>query len=71
MSKEETYRDTMYCDNCDEDTEQIVHSDGHERDSSGDWKVCTKCGFRMSGLTGEWNEFATQEEIKKWYKKIK
>lgn len=68
---EQTYRDEMFCDNCGKDTEQIVHDDGHERDSSGCWQVCTVCGYRRTGMSGEWSEFATQEEIKKWYSKIK
>lgn len=71
MGKKETYRDIMYCDHCDKDTEQIIHSSGHERDGSGDWQVCTECGWRLSGYSSEWNEFATKEDVKKWYKKIK
>lgn len=70
MSEEQTYRDEMYCDHCDDDTDQIVHSDGHERDSSGDWQICLKCGYRKSGWGGGWNPFYSPEEIEKAKKEI-
>jgi len=71
MSKGQTYRDEMFCDHCNDDTEQIVHSEAHERDSSGDWQICTKCGWRLSGYSSEWNEFDTPEAVEKRYKHIK
>lgn len=66
---EQTYKNEMFCDHCDEETIQIVYSSGHERDSSQDWQVCTKCGWRLNGISGEWNEFMTPDEVKKHYKK--
>ena len=48
------YTDVMWCDICREDTEQLVHDAGHERDSSGDWQECQVCKSYRSGLTGLW-----------------
>jgi hypothetical protein len=57
MSQSKTYEDEGYCGNCKEYTHQTIHDDGHERDSSGDWRYCHKCQFRYSGMTGKWTYY--------------
>lgn len=44
-----------YCGHCQADTAQEVHDSNHERDSSGDWRRCTVCGWEYYGLTGRWH----------------
>lgn len=48
------YDDEGYCDNCEDWTPQTFHDSEHERDSSGDWQKCHRCGYTYYGLTGEW-----------------
>ena len=64
MGKQRTYiTNNNYCGHCEKDTPQEVHESGHERDSSGDWQVCLECGWRYSGLTGDWHPpFGEEEE---------
>lgn len=48
------YKDEAYCDHCEKDTEHQIHESGHERDMSNDSRVCLVCGWRWSGMTGEY-----------------
>jgi hypothetical protein len=45
---------SLYCPHCDCWTLQHVWESGHERDGSEDWKECSVCHWRYSGLTGKW-----------------
>ncbi len=54
--RESEESDTGFCGHCKAITKQTIHSSGHERDSSGDWAKCHVCGWRYSGLTGEWTD---------------
>jgi len=50
------YEDDDFCDHCQKETKHLCHSDGHERDSSGDWRKCLVCGWRYSFYTGKYEE---------------
>lgn len=54
-----TYDDEDWCGICKADTIQTIHDSEHERDSSGDWRKCHKCGGTYSGMTGEWEKAKT------------
>jgi hypothetical protein len=42
------------CDHCGKNTPHRYHDDGHERDSSHDWRQCLVCGWKAWGFTGEY-----------------
>lgn len=46
--------DGYYCKICDDYTKQQIHDAEHERDSSGDWRICLICNSYYSGYTGKW-----------------
>ena len=50
------YQYEFYCDNCKKQTQQVCEDSGHERDSSGDWRICRVCLWRYSGYDGEYSE---------------
>lgn len=51
--KEETeYETEMFCPNCGEHTEHLVHGSFHERDSSGELYTCLTCHWWASGYDG-------------------
>lgn len=50
----EKYVDEGYCCICKKDTKQEFNDAGHERDSSGDYRICLECGAYYSGYTGKW-----------------
>lgn len=52
---ERDYDDEWFCDRCQQDTPHRVHESGHDRDMSNDWRECTVCRWRWSGLTGEYH----------------
>lgn len=56
-----TYYDEAYCHHCDKDTPHEIHDSGHERDSSGDWRICQVCKWYYSGYTGEYHEPLKEE----------
>lgn len=60
--KSKTYKDELYCDVCDKDTQQEVFESGHERDSSGDWQRCLECGAYRYGLSGSWDKYEEEPE---------
>lgn len=43
MAVEETWEEELYCKQCKKETKHTCHSSGHERDSSGEYKVCQVC----------------------------
>jgi hypothetical protein len=43
---EEYYKMELDCPQCECETESVCFSRGHERDSSGDWQQCLRCGIR-------------------------
>lgn len=55
------YQDEAFCDHCDEDTQQLIRDSQHERDSSGDYRKCLKCGWIYSGYSGEYSEPYTED----------
>lgn len=66
------YTNTEHCPNCNMDTLHNIIDSQHERDSSRDNRTCKRCGWRYSGLTGEYaapsNEKKytwTKEEVEK------
>ena len=46
----------FYCSHCDEYTIQRCWFSGHERDSTGDYRKCTQCGWEYNGFTGKYKE---------------
>jgi hypothetical protein len=50
---EEDYIDNAFCKKCGKDTPHVIHSAGHERDSSWDYKECAVCGTRKYGMERE------------------
>ncbi len=52
--KASDYQDERFCDRCERDTQHQVHDSGHERDGSGDRRMCLVCGWTWSELTGEY-----------------
>lgn len=44
--------ESTWCPNCNKDTRQVIHSDGHERDSSYDTQQCLNCGKTGWGMDG-------------------
>jgi uncharacterized Zn finger protein len=48
--KSENYLDDLYCEECEEETEHYVYIDGHERDSSKNYKKCLECGTVTHGI---------------------
>ena len=47
------YEDSRYCGHCDEFTPHLCRDGRHERDSSGDYKKCQKCGWFQFGFMAE------------------
>ncbi len=45
----EDYEAEHFCKTCNKDTVHEVHCDGHERDSSGDYRECKECGTLIVG----------------------
>ncbi len=56
------YQDEEYCYHCMADTPHTIYDSGHERDSSGDWRICHNCKWRYSGLSGAYHEPYDYEE---------
>lgn len=50
----EDYLTEAWCPFCRKETEQSIHSDGHERDSSWDKETCLECGAYKFGFMREW-----------------
>ena len=48
-------QDVRYCQHCEEDTTHNCCDSNHERDSSGNWRKCLKCGWEYSGMTGRYH----------------
>jgi hypothetical protein len=48
------YEDDCFCDHCQKITPHLIHSNGHERDSSYDWQECKVCHWRQWGMMGEY-----------------
>lgn len=46
--------DDCFCDRCAEYTSHHVYDDGHERDSSNNWRECLECGWVRYDLTEEY-----------------
>jgi rubredoxin len=59
----EMFHYTLYCPNCRKQTLQHLWESGHDRDASGDWRECSVCHWRYSGLTGRWE--AAREDPRK------
>lgn len=43
-----------YCPFCETETSHRCHCEGHERDSSGDYRYCNVCGASKSEIFSEW-----------------
>jgi hypothetical protein len=48
------YSAIEFCGNCQVDTPHLVHSAGHERDSSHDWQKCLVCNWKLRGVTDKY-----------------
>lgn len=52
--KPEEWEIKALCPECNQIVRMLVHCDGHERDSSGDYHRCLSCGGHFpTGLTGQ------------------
>lgn len=47
------YKDELYCDHCNDDTQHRIVDSEHERDSSNDYFECLKCGWWYFGMCFE------------------
>ena len=45
-----------YCPFCNKESIMKHHSENHERDSSGDYRVCSECGARKSEVFSFWHK---------------